>query len=283
LQLADLGTRQLPPTPWAEGDNIPWHDPDFSARMLAEHLSQAHDAASRRTATIVRQVAWLHEAILHGKPTKILDLGCGPGLYTSQLAHLGHTCVGIDYSPSSIAYARAEAATAKLPCDYQQADIREADYGAGFDLALLIFGELNVFTTADAKRILAKVHRALAADGVLVLEPHTYDAVQQIGKRAAQWRTAEHGLFGATPYLLLQEHFWDDGSEAATVRYFVVELATGSVIPYAQSLQAYTEEDYRTLLHGCGFSDITFYPALTGSAETDQHDFCAIVARKGPR
>jgi hypothetical protein len=34
------------PQPWVEGDNIPWNDPDFSCRMLKEHLSQDHDALS---------------------------------------------------------------------------------------------------------------------------------------------------------------------------------------------------------------------------------------------
>src|SRR6266542_3437561 len=102
MRLADLALRQCPPEPWREGDNIPWHEPAFSARMLAEHLSQAHDAASRRAATIDRQVAWIHEAVLRGRPTRILDLGCGPGLYTGRLARLGHTCVGIDYSPAAI-------------------------------------------------------------------------------------------------------------------------------------------------------------------------------------
>src|SRR3954449_4200661 len=99
MHLADLVNRQFPPEPWAEGDNIPWHEPAFSARMLAEHLSQAHDAASRRAATIDRQVAWIDETIRHGRPAAILDLGCGPGLYSGRLAARGHTCVGIDYSP----------------------------------------------------------------------------------------------------------------------------------------------------------------------------------------
>ena len=48
MNLLDLIHRASPPAPWAEGDKIPWNDPDFSRRMLREHLSQAHDAASRR-------------------------------------------------------------------------------------------------------------------------------------------------------------------------------------------------------------------------------------------
>ena len=152
MHLADLLTRRLPPAPWSEGDNIPWHEPGFSARMLAEHLSQDHDAASRRATTIERQAAWIHRSVLGGKPARVLDLGCGPGLYTSRLARLGHTCVGIDYSPASIAHARAEATAQHLACHYHHVDIRDADYGTGFGLALLIFGELNVFSRPDAAR-----------------------------------------------------------------------------------------------------------------------------------
>ena len=36
MYLADLGSRLRPPEPWAEGDNIPWHDPAFSARMVSQ-------------------------------------------------------------------------------------------------------------------------------------------------------------------------------------------------------------------------------------------------------
>jgi SAM-dependent methyltransferase len=282
MHLADLLTRQLPPAPWAEGDNIPWHDPAFSARMLAEHLSQDHDAASRRAATIERQIAWLHRAVLGGRPTNVLDLGCGPGLYTSRLARLGHTCTGIDYGPASIAHARVEATAQGLACRYHHSDIRDADYGTGFGLVLLIFGEFNVFSRADASRILAKAHNALDPGGLLVMEPHTYDAVRRQGDPHTAWHTAARGLFSPTPHLVLREHFWDESARAATIRYFIVELADGSVTRYAQSMQAYDEDEYRDLLRDNGFAEIAHHPSLTGTPDPTQGDFIAIVARKQP-
>ena len=109
MNLIDIIHRPANPVPYSEGEKIPWNDPVFSARMLREHLSQAHDAASRRFETIDKHVAWIHRTILAGRPAKILDLGCGPGLYASRLARLGHTCAGIDFSPASIAYAREQA------------------------------------------------------------------------------------------------------------------------------------------------------------------------------
>src|SRR5262245_31713047 len=114
MQLADLWQRATPPEPWHEGDNIPWNGAAFSGGTLAEHLSQTHGAASRRSATIDRQVTWIHRTLLGGRPTTILDLGCGPGLYTSRLARVGHSCVGIDFSPAALAYARAIAAEERI-------------------------------------------------------------------------------------------------------------------------------------------------------------------------
>ena len=57
MTLFDIIRRSANPLPWSEGDNIPWHDPDFSRRMLDEHLTQAHDAASRRFEIIDRNVS----------------------------------------------------------------------------------------------------------------------------------------------------------------------------------------------------------------------------------
>ena len=104
MKLLDVVGRQRVPKPWAEGEKIPWDEPGFSGRMLNEHLSQEHDAASRRFEVIDRHCRWIHGCVLKRNPTRILDLGCGPGLYTSRLARLGHHCVGIDFSPASIAY-----------------------------------------------------------------------------------------------------------------------------------------------------------------------------------
>ncbi|HUG16753.1 MAG TPA: class I SAM-dependent methyltransferase, partial [Thermomicrobiales bacterium] len=206
--LSDLVRRAPVAEPWAEGDKIPWHDPDFSARMLQEHLSQAHDAASRRAGVIESHVEWIHRVVLEAQPSRILDLGCGPGLYTERLAALGHDCVGIDFAPAAIVYARERAHAVNLACVYQQADIRAADYGDAFDLVMLLYGEINVFRPDDARLILTKSRQALAAGGRLLLEAHTAEAVRAMGSAPSRWRAAERGLFSARPHVWLQESFW---------------------------------------------------------------------------
>ncbi len=238
--LLDL-VRRSPAAPWRDGDNIPWNDPGFSRRMLVEHLSQAHDAASRRSEKIDAHVAWIHEEVLGRMPSRVLDLGCGPGLYSSNLARLGHSCVGIDYSPASIAHANETAEAEQLRCHFVEADIREADYGTELGLVMLIFGELNVFPPDDATSILQRAHAALDSGGRLLLEPHTEAAVRALGSGAPSWYSSESGLFSDVPHLLLQEHSWDEDTRTATIRYFLVEGDAGSVTRYAQTMQAYSK------------------------------------------
>jgi SAM-dependent methyltransferase len=268
------------PHPWEEGDNIPWHEPGFSQRMLVEHLSQEHDAASRRMELIDQHVDWLHTQVLDRQPGRILDLGCGPGLYSSRMADFGHSCVGIDYSPASIAYARQQAQDAHLECTYLLGDLRHTNFGEKFGLVMLIFGELNVFRPRDASLLLTKMNRALKQDGILVLEPHTYEAVKQMGNAKASWSASRSGLFSDRPHILLHENFWDVRFQAATHRFFVIDTATGEMTRYAQSLQAYSDEAYISLLEEHGFGKLEFPPSLTGKPETDHQDLLAIVARK---
>ena len=282
MELGDILSRKIPPEPWSEGDNIPWNDPGFSRRMLREHLTQSDDLASRRSEKIDEHVDWIHREILSARPTEILDLGCGPGLYASRLARLGHRCVGIDFSPASIEYAKKRAAKENLACDYIRADIRSAEYGSGSGFAMLIFGEFNVFRPSDATRILEKAHSALEEGGMLLLEAHTNQAVRDFGSRPASWYASDGGLFSESPHLCLQENFWDDDVGVVTRRYFIVDAATGEVTRYAQSLKAYTTEQYRVILEKAGFKNVRFYDSLVGQKDESQPDLLAITARKLP-
>jgi SAM-dependent methyltransferase len=218
---------------------------------------------------------------LSGHSAKILDLGCGPGLYSSRLARLGHDCLGIDYGPASIAHAEAEARKDGLRCTYRHQDIRTAEYGSGFDLVMLIFGEFNVFRPTEAMSILQKAHRALADGGILLLEPHTFSVIERLGGRRPFWYSAQSELFSDSPHLYLEESFWDASSSVATIRYYIVDAATGKVTRYAQSLQAYTDEEYNSVLLDNGFKAISRCPSLTGKQDPTQSDLFALIGRKG--
>jgi SAM-dependent methyltransferase len=281
MHLLDLIKRRVPPDSWAEGEKIPWHEPAFSARMLNEHLSQDHNAASRRSPIIDQHVNWIHTEVLANKATRILDLGCGPGLYTSRLAKKGHTCVGIDFAPASIAYARLQAEEGGLDCSYIEADIRQAEFESGYGLVMMVHGELNVFRPQETRMILEKARQAISGGGRLVIEVHTLEAVHALGE-GSQWHTAESGLFSDRPHLLLKEAYWDAGARVATERYYVVDAKSGEVTRYAASIQGYDEKQYRRLLEGCGFEDIEIHSSLGGEMGARDKNYVVFIAQAPP-
>ena len=281
MDLIDIVERSTPPAPWADGEKIPWHEPAFSRRMLAEHLSQEHGLASRRSRTIEQHVGWIHRALLREAPASVLDVGCGPGLYTSRLARLGHVCTGIDIAPASIEYAREQAAAASLDCRYVLGDARSAEFGQGYELAMFLFGEINVFRREEALAVLRRMRAALSPGGRLLLEPHTVEAVQRAGRTGDGFSTHESGLFSDHPYLELQESAWDEATRTATTRWWIVDAATAAVSRHAQTVQAYDEAAYARLLADAGFDDVRFHPSLTGGKLAGEDDFFAITAQPG--
>ncbi len=277
MKLQDILQRNMEPQPWVEGERIPWDEPAFSERILKEHLAQDNDAASRPNARIKKHVDWIHWQLLKGKKSQILDLGCGPGLYTARLARLGHTCKGIDFAPAPIRHAIQNTPKG---CQYELGDIRAADYGFGFDLVIFIFGALNLFRPADARLILKKAFQSLNPGGMLLLEASSLDAVDQIGNQPAMWYSAESGLFSDTPHLCLMETFWDESQKVATERFYILESASGEISQHSASTQAYTEDELEQLLEDIGYGQVEFHPSMTGKEEDEINDFVVISARK---
>lgn len=261
-----LLNRPKSPAHWQK---IPWHDPDFSQRMLQEHLNQAHDLASRRSETIDQHISWIHAAILQNQPARILDLGCGPGFYTHRLSQLGHTCLGIDFSPASIAYAKAH-----HDGDFQQADILTCDYEGEFNLVMLIYGELNAFSRESARLIINKAYATLKPGGSLLLEVTRLSAIQRYAEQTPTWYTSQSGLFSEKPHLCLSESFLE--KDCQITHYYVFAEDNTTPQRYTTMHQGYSEDDYRMMLER--FKAIDFYPSLAGEDETG--DLFVIVARK---
>jgi 2-polyprenyl-3-methyl-5-hydroxy-6-metoxy-1,4-benzoquinol methylase len=268
------------PILWGDHSKLPWNDPAFSSRMLHEHLSQEQGRASRPLDQIDRHVAWIHDTALRGRPSRILDLGCGPGLYTARLAQLGHTCTGIDFSPASIAFATAEAERQGFACNYLLQDLRDGDFGREFQAVLLLFGEFNAFSPAEARELLATAWNALAPTGVLVLEVHGEDYVRDLGSQPCTWFSAHRGLFSDRSHLCLREYTWHADFCAAVERFFVVEIETTEVRTFTSTTQAYSGSAYVTLLRDAGFLPPERYPSLDGAADNHEFGLFVLVARK---
>lgn len=234
----------------AEESKIPWNEPAFSQRMLANHLSQDHDWASRRQGIIEQQVEWIASQLSPG--AHILDLGCGPGFYTQRLAERGFHCTGVDFSPASVSWARQQAQDADLNIDYVQQDIRAYWPDKSFDFIMITFGELNVFSTADARSLVSRCALWLEPGGRLLAEVHTFDEVKRQGMAEASWQRCLDGLFLGVPHLLLTEHDWDEEAQTSSTQFWAIE-ANGQTTRFGSQMTAWRDDEYISLLGNVGF------------------------------
>ncbi|MHA1637703.1 MAG: class I SAM-dependent methyltransferase [Candidatus Thorarchaeota archaeon] len=267
------------PEPWSEGEKIPWNDSEFSERMLKYHLTQEHDLASRRFELIDKHVDCIHSK-LGEKPSKILDLACGPGLYSNKLSKLGHSCRGIDFSPASIEYAREQAIKEDVEIDYVLEDIRMTDYGNNNDLVLFVYGEFNVFKPVDIKRVLKKAYDSLREGGLFIAEPNRYETVKRVGTSPDSWYSSPEGLFSPKPHVCLMENFWDQEECIAITRYFIIDAETNNVTLHASSMVAYKRETLEQIFREVGFKNIVFYESLSGEKGNLDKNLEVVEARK---
>jgi len=269
-----------PPFAWETTAQIPWSDPDFSQHALQAHLSQKHDVFSRRDHSIKAQIHWMHHQLLAERPVRILDLACGPGLYTQQLARLGHQCVGIDIAPAAIDYARKQRLKNHLDCKYQCGDILELDYGREFDLVLLNFAALNYFPKPQAALIIQKIAQALnRPGGILLIEVLSVQGARSIGNQEPVWQRNAQGLFCDQPHLYLEECFWNKQHLVATERYTIITVPQVEIRQYLQSYQAYVNDEYEFLLKSNGFQQIDFYEGLTEENDDFASQLLMLIAK----
>jgi len=123
--------------------------------------------AKRYERSSAHQQGWgerlIDELSLAGRE-RILDLGCGDGRLTARLAERvpqGHV-LGIDASQNMIDRACHNHNRANL--EFRLMDIRHLDFEDEFDL---IFSNATLHWIKDHGRLLAGVHRALRAGGLL--------------------------------------------------------------------------------------------------------------------
>jgi 2-polyprenyl-3-methyl-5-hydroxy-6-metoxy-1,4-benzoquinol methylase len=90
------------------------------------------------TAGTTGEVDFIEKEINFRKNTLILDIGCGTGRHSLELARRGYNVTGFDLSPSMIEKARLLAEKENLKIDFQVRDARDFNFGEAFDLAIMI-------------------------------------------------------------------------------------------------------------------------------------------------
>jgi SAM-dependent methyltransferase len=252
---------------WHEGYKIPWDDPAFSKRMLGLHLAQDHDLASRRLEWIDRQVEWIHRTLLGQRPATILDLGCGPGFYSHRLTARGHDCRGIDFGPASIEYAQRHNGAGSRG-EFVLGDIRQMTFGGPYDLAMLLYGEMNVFSPAEIGKILRQAQASLATRrGTLIVEYQTPEAVERSGHGEPSEERLDSGLFSDRPHRCRTECEWIPGQQASIQTFTITDAETGAQQIYRSTTKAWSPGELVSLLVAAGFRSVQPRPDWPGNTD----------------
>lgn len=86
-----------------------------------------------------------------GRPATILDIGCGTGSHSIELAKRGYQCAGVDLSAAMLALAaqKSDAAHLAKPPRWIEGNIMSFDAPGDHDIAIMMFAVVGYLTTNE--------------------------------------------------------------------------------------------------------------------------------------
>ncbi|MFN8411392.1 MAG: class I SAM-dependent methyltransferase [Anaerolineales bacterium] len=278
LNLSQLKIWQEKPAPFTPGEALFWDDPHISTQMLSAHLDTENDLASRRPEIIDRSVRWIIESLnLHPKD-KVLDLGCGPGLYASRFAQMGIDVTGIDYSKRSIEYATNFAREQNLNIKYRYQNYLELTDVEQYDVALLIYGDFCPLSPEQRAQLLHNVHRALKPKGHFVFDVSTRNH-RKHHTTVHGWEVVESGFWKSEPHLLLEQGF-DYPEQSIYLNQTITLEGNGKLSVYRRWFQDYTPETISKELETGGFLIKSIWSDLTGKSYKEDTEWIGVIVQK---
>lgn len=131
---------------------------------------------------------------LRGKE-RILDLACGYGRHSLELARRGYPVVGVDITEAFIKDAQAEAQSKKLPAEFILSDIRDVSFCNEFDVVLsMADGAIGYLENEEENlKIFDAVSRALKSGGQHFMDIMSADYADT-HYPCRLWDTGDNGL-----------------------------------------------------------------------------------------
>ena len=209
------------PDLYEKGTHNMWTDDYISKQLLHVHLNPDIDLASRKEESIDKTLNWIISQ--YGKESgDILDLGCGPGLYTAKLAEKSYNVTGIDFSSNSISYAKKTAKEKKLNINYICENYLNLNMDNKFDLIIMIYCDFGVLSFKERELLLSKIHRLLKPNGIFIFDSLNENAIEKIDFNKS-WEIAENGFWSETPYVALSETFHYSENRAILSQHILIE------------------------------------------------------------
>lgn len=118
-----------------------------------------------------REIDFLAPRLAIAPPARVLDIGCGFGRHSIELARRGYTAVGIDPSAAMIAAARQRASEAGVAPAFRQVAAETFHDDQPFDAAICLFTTLGQLSASgDNLALLGRVFSLLRPGARLAVE-----------------------------------------------------------------------------------------------------------------
>lgn len=176
--------------------------------------------------------------------SKILDVPCGNGRHTLELAARGYSMTGVDFSPAFLDEARSRAADQRLQVTWERMDMRALPWDEEFDGAFCLGGSFGYFDDAGDAAFLQSVARALKPGARFVLDATRVAEIILPNYREREWTQVGEFLF-------LEENRYDHETGRMQTGYTLVR--DGQVEKKTDSVWIPTYREICLLLSTSGF------------------------------
>ena len=255
-----------------------WTDEHTAQQMLRYHLNPDVDLSSRKREFIERSVRWICSDLSLQKGSKVVDFGCGPGLYANRLAKFGMNVTGIDFSGNSIAYAKERAKVDGVSVNYIHADYLEYESDRTFDLIMMIMCDFCALSPEQRGAMLEKFYSMLNHGGMVLLDVYSLNAFEAREEGVTCAKNLMDGFWSAEDYYCFLNTFKYPWEKVMLDKYSII-MPGGSKTVY-NWLQYFSPADLLEEFRLARFSEKTLFSDVAGRTFDEASAEFAIVARK---
>lgn len=255
-----------------------WNDKYISKKMLEYHLNGNVDPASRKKAFIDKSVTWIVSRFNVGPKTKICDFGCGPGLYTIQLAENGANVTGVDFSERSIQYAKSIASQKNIKINYLLQNYLQFESTVKYDLITLIYEDLCTLSPKQRKTLFKIFYKSLKENGAILLDVLSENHYNTTNEKTTYEYSPGNGFWAPDPYYVFLNTLKYEKEKVILDKYTLFgETFAKEVYNW---LQCYSYDSLRKELEDNGFRIVEHYSDVSGTPYSKDSKDIAIVAKR---
>lgn len=198
----------------------------------------------------------------HGreKPALLLDLACGSGSLSLELAARGVDVIGVDASEDMLAAAMDKAVQAGRSLLFLEQDMRQLDLYGTVEGAVCVLDSLNHLTaTADLAEVFRRLGLFIEPGGLLLFDANTpYKHREVLGDNAFVYEQEDF-------LCVWRNRFIPRTCEVEMLLDFFVEEGDGTYSRLTDAVRerAYTLPTWKRLLQEAGFETVGVYEDMT--------------------